>query len=116
MNTNNPCSPPFFFLMIRRPPISTLFPYTTLFRSCRVRAQRSRAHALSRRKSKDIIKEPSTSSAENEKDLNPSDSTPPTTKTEPRKKHLNPDRETTSDLDQTNQLRPTGGEVHRWIP
>src|SRR3712207_8583720 len=23
----------FFFLMIRRPPISTLFPYTTLFRS-----------------------------------------------------------------------------------
>src|SRR6266511_4915234 len=24
----------FFFLMIRRPPISTLFPYTTLFRSC----------------------------------------------------------------------------------
>src|SRR5687768_18555178 len=28
---------PFFFLMIRRPPRSTLFPYTTLFRS---------AHAL----------------------------------------------------------------------
>src|SRR5258708_13195506 len=26
---------PFFFLMIRRPPRSTLFPYTTLFRSCR---------------------------------------------------------------------------------
>src|SRR5438445_10737478 len=25
----------FFFLMIRRPPSSTLFPYTTLFRSCR---------------------------------------------------------------------------------
>src|SRR5260370_17013233 len=24
---------PFFFLMIRRPPSSTLFPYTTLFRS-----------------------------------------------------------------------------------
>src|SRR3712207_8991957 len=24
-----------FFLMIRRPPRSTLFPYTTLFRSCR---------------------------------------------------------------------------------
>src|SRR5205807_9577695 len=24
---------PFFFLLIRRPPISTLFPYTTLFRS-----------------------------------------------------------------------------------
>src|SRR5258708_19952991 len=26
----------FFFLMIRRPPRSTLFPYTTLFRSCSV--------------------------------------------------------------------------------
>src|SRR3712207_9456853 len=24
----------FYFLMIRRPPRSTLFPYTTLFRSC----------------------------------------------------------------------------------
>src|SRR5256885_15347859 len=28
----------FFFLMIRRPPRSTLFPYTTLFRSDRARA------------------------------------------------------------------------------
>src|SRR5215475_15687592 len=28
----------FFFLMIRRPPRSTLFPYTTLFRSPQVRA------------------------------------------------------------------------------
>src|SRR2546422_11606114 len=27
------CSLSFFFLMIRRPPRSTLFPYTTLFRS-----------------------------------------------------------------------------------
>src|SRR5215211_8237418 len=27
------CVPFFFFLMIRRPPRSTLFPYTTLFRS-----------------------------------------------------------------------------------
>src|SRR5579872_7599012 len=31
----------FFFLMIRRPPRSTLFPYTTLFRS-RARQRRSR--------------------------------------------------------------------------
>src|SRR5438309_8676326 len=31
----------FFFLMIRRPPRSTLFPYTTLFRSC------SRCNAVS---------------------------------------------------------------------
>src|SRR5216683_7549577 len=30
----------FFFLMIRRPPRSTLFPYTTLFRSHRARSQR----------------------------------------------------------------------------
>src|SRR3712207_8626539 len=29
----------FFFLMIRRPPRSTLFPYTTLFRSCWLRAK-----------------------------------------------------------------------------
>src|SRR5260370_23608058 len=28
----------FFFLMIRRPPRSTLFPYTTLFRSIRMSA------------------------------------------------------------------------------
>src|SRR2546425_5316253 len=30
----HPAFPYFFFLMIRRPPRSTLFPYTTLFRSC----------------------------------------------------------------------------------
>src|SRR5260370_14192736 len=32
----------FFFLMIRRPPRSTLFPYTTLFRSLRSTSLRSR--------------------------------------------------------------------------
>src|SRR5215467_15733784 len=32
---NQFCSVFFFFLMIRRPPRSTLFPYTTLFRSHR---------------------------------------------------------------------------------
>src|SRR5215813_11618647 len=31
----------FFFLMIRRPPRSTLFPYTTLFRARRARRARS---------------------------------------------------------------------------
>src|SRR5688572_32021787 len=31
----------FFFLMIRRPPRSTLFPYTTLFRSAADRADRA---------------------------------------------------------------------------
>src|SRR5256885_17270123 len=39
----------FFFLMIRRPPRSTLFPYTTLFRSRHVRADdgiRCAAHVV----------------------------------------------------------------------
>src|SRR3712207_7263828 len=36
--------PSLFFLMIRRPPRSTLFPYTTLFRSP-ARPRRSRADA-----------------------------------------------------------------------
>src|SRR2546430_13853782 len=42
----------FFFLMIRRPPRSTLFPYTTLFRSARTRRthrQPPAAHACPRR-------------------------------------------------------------------
>src|SRR5256885_16677818 len=34
----------FFFLMIRRPPRSTLFPYTTLFRSRQFRRAARRAH------------------------------------------------------------------------
>src|SRR5215510_16186205 len=41
----------FFFLMIRRPPRSTLFPYTTLFRSARGRARwRRRAMPRPRRR------------------------------------------------------------------
>src|SRR5208283_2972160 len=39
----------FFFLMIRRPPRSTLFPYTTLFRSSlfrRAHARRAVIHAI----------------------------------------------------------------------
>src|SRR5215469_6610381 len=40
----------FFFLMIRRPPRSTLFPYTTLFRSALRRGTRRPAvHAVSAR-------------------------------------------------------------------
>src|SRR3712207_7331354 len=38
----------FFFLMIRRPPRSTLFPYTTLFRSDRPLAPRHRVDDLRR--------------------------------------------------------------------
>src|SRR5260221_9207246 len=39
----------FFFLMIRRPPRSTLFPYTTLFRSAR-RHEPARGRALHARR------------------------------------------------------------------
>src|SRR5439155_22768279 len=40
----------FFFLMIRRPPRSTLFPYTTLFRSIRTaRGTRHQLHRARRR-------------------------------------------------------------------
>src|SRR5258708_38437721 len=39
----------FFFLMIRRPPRSTLFPYTTLFRSLREFHRTYRASRLRRR-------------------------------------------------------------------
>src|ERR1041385_9306573 len=38
----------FFFLMIRRPPRSTLFPYTTLFRSPRARRHCTRAWRCTR--------------------------------------------------------------------
>src|SRR3712207_9482243 len=38
----------FFFLMIRRPPRSTLFPYTTLFRSGSHPARRSRTASAHR--------------------------------------------------------------------
>src|SRR2546422_6628147 len=49
------CSLLFFFLMIRRPPRSTLFPYTTLFRSPAERGGGSRpaarlAHGSGRRR------------------------------------------------------------------
>src|SRR5258708_22735392 len=39
----------FFFLMIRRPPRSTLFPYTTLFRSQRAQGGPQQATARQRR-------------------------------------------------------------------
>src|SRR2546421_7847291 len=39
-----PCAHHFFFLMIRRPPRSTLFPYTTLFRSRSWRGSPSMVH------------------------------------------------------------------------
>src|SRR6266568_5901599 len=42
----------FFFLMIRRPPRSTLFPYTTLFRSNRCRRPRRARPSARRRRSR----------------------------------------------------------------
>src|SRR5258708_39814708 len=42
----NPSFLYFFFLMIRRPPRSTLFPYTTLFRSLVYDMPRFEAHQL----------------------------------------------------------------------
>src|SRR2546428_1776519 len=51
----------FFFLMIRRPPRSTLFPYTTLFRSCCSRRSMSaasgRPHAWRRCRSEEHTSE-----------------------------------------------------------
>src|SRR5438552_9748752 len=45
----------FFFLMIRRPPRSTLFPYTTLFRSrWRRGTSRTRRTAAERRHQRDV--------------------------------------------------------------
>src|SRR2546427_11170362 len=41
-----PCFCFFFFLMIRRPPRSTLFPYTTLFRSKAARIMEWIIHAI----------------------------------------------------------------------
>src|SRR3989475_4439780 len=43
------CLLAFFFLMIRRPPRSTLFPYTTLFRSLDIQSTASRHPSAPRR-------------------------------------------------------------------
>src|SRR5690349_24956087 len=66
----------FFFLMIRRPPRSTLFPYTTLFRSLhdaargRDQEQRARAHARRRARGVSIARsEEHTSELQSRRDL-----------------------------------------------
>src|SRR2546430_10335790 len=48
----------FFFLMIRRPPRSTLFPYTTLFRSPRACTLRSSATSLLKRSTENSTRTP----------------------------------------------------------
>src|SRR2546422_9386982 len=45
----------FFFLMIRRPPRSTLFPYTTLFRSRPRGCRRHRAFRHARREDRPLL-------------------------------------------------------------
>src|SRR5690349_24030046 len=65
---------PFFLLMIRRPPRSTLFPYTTLFRSAargstRSRCPRPRAPAGRRRTSSTARSEEHTSELQSRRDL-----------------------------------------------
>src|SRR5256885_9692510 len=48
----------FFFLMIRRPPRSTLFPYTTLFRSVRGRFVSATGGRSARRPSVQALRRP----------------------------------------------------------
>src|SRR6266496_6070729 len=61
----------FFFLMIRRPPRSTLFPYTTLFRSRRPRAAapRWRVRPAPPRQATDRRSEEHTSELQSRRDL-----------------------------------------------
>src|SRR6266496_5247313 len=56
----------FFFLMIRRPPRSTLFPYTTLFRSAPARDRRRPRH---RRRCPQHRSEEHTSELQSRRDL-----------------------------------------------
>src|SRR5256885_6188307 len=49
-------TPSFFFLMIRRPPRSTLFPYTTLFRSPEVEEHHHRRRALRLARQEDVLR------------------------------------------------------------
>src|SRR6266496_4911186 len=58
----------FFFLMIRRPPRSTLFPYTTLFRSRRS-CRRCRGPARRRARSRSTRSEEHTSELQSRRDL-----------------------------------------------
>src|SRR2546422_10440874 len=50
----------FFFLMIRRPPRSTLFPYTTLFRSLAATRQRLQREVALYRNAADLLRDPTT--------------------------------------------------------
>src|SRR2546422_2888672 len=58
----------FFFLMIRRPPRSTLFPYTTLFRSIR-KPPSARSSEPPRRSMKSLVHPPRVRSEEHTSEL-----------------------------------------------
>src|SRR5215475_14809278 len=59
----------FFFLMIRRPPRSTLFPYTTLFRSARIRWPRGWPGMPSRSSDRTVRSEEHTSELQSRENL-----------------------------------------------
>src|SRR6478672_12502935 len=59
----------FFFLMIRRPPRSTLFPYTTLFRSPSTAAAAPRIRLRHRWRAPDARSEEHTSELQSRSDL-----------------------------------------------
>src|SRR5215469_18073105 len=59
----------FFFLMLRRPPRSTLFPYTTLFRSPHGRARWRRRRGCSRSRRPRVRSEEHTSELQSRRDL-----------------------------------------------
>src|SRR5438034_2865183 len=60
----------FFFLLLRRPPRSTLFPYTTLFRSHRhAGARRPRQHVWQHRDPRVLRSEEHTSELQSHSDL-----------------------------------------------
>src|ERR1044071_10135179 len=59
----------FFFLMIRRPPRSTLFPYTTLFRSPAARRSAERCGRGNRRRGRDSRSEEHTSELQSRVDI-----------------------------------------------
>src|SRR5215204_6650112 len=59
----------FFFLMIRRPPRSTLFPYTTLFRSSGRRAAFRSGHRVAKQPGRPSRSEEHTSELQSHSDL-----------------------------------------------
>src|SRR6266542_5766541 len=98
----------FFFLVIRRPPRSTLFPYTTLFRSSRSRstsaarrdrAGSSRSPASARRRGRRTTRRPAWSSPSA-----PDRSAPPTPSPAARRRNACPPPSPAADLHAARRL------------